>query len=72
MGVRAEQRMAVKNGQASQPDRVRWVVGLLEAGPHFRLHEDRDFLPEMVITPVGQKRSNASRPSLEGVPGSGI
>ena len=42
MGVRADMRMAVKRSQASQPDRLRWVLGLLEAGPRFRFREDKD------------------------------
>lgn len=42
MGVRADERSAVKRGQVSQPDRLRWVLGLLEAGPHFRFREDKD------------------------------
>ncbi len=41
MGVRAE-RMVLKREQASQPERVRWVLEMLEAGPHFRFREDRD------------------------------
>jgi hypothetical protein len=42
MGVRADERMMVKRGQAGQPDRVRWVLEILEAGPQFsfRKHED--------------------------------
>ncbi len=68
MSVRSDQRMAVKKGQASQADRVRWVLGLLETGPQFRLREDSDFLPEKVIAPVEEKRSNASR-LPEGRPG---
>lgn len=55
MGVRADERMAVKRGQVSQPDRVRLVLGLLEAGPHFRFREDED-VPEKVAAPVGPKR----------------
>jgi hypothetical protein len=55
MGVRADERMTVKRGQDSQPDRVRWVLGLLDTGPHFRLREDKDF-PEKVTAPVGSKR----------------
>ena len=39
---RAGERMAAKRGRASQPDRVRWVLGLLEAGPRFRFREDKD------------------------------
>jgi hypothetical protein len=65
MGVRADQRMAAKKGQASQPDRVLWVLGLLEAGPHFRLREDRDFLPEKEFAPVEPKASTAGRRSPE-------
>jgi len=47
MGVRTDERMTVKRGQDSQPDRVRWVLGLLDAGPHFRFREDKD-LPEKI------------------------
>ena len=42
MGARADERMMVRRGQAGQPDRVRWVLGILETGPHFRFREDED------------------------------
>jgi hypothetical protein len=46
MGKRADQRMVVNRSWASQPDRVRWVLEMLEAGPHFRLREAEDLFPE--------------------------
>ena len=42
MGIRAEERIVVKREQAGQSDRVRWVLEMLETGPHFRFREDRD------------------------------
>ena len=45
MGVRADERMMVKRGQAGQPERVRWVLEILETGPHCRFREDGDWAP---------------------------
>jgi hypothetical protein len=45
MGKRADERIVVNRSRASQPDRVRWVLEMLEAGPHFRFREDEDIVP---------------------------
>ncbi len=42
MGARTDERMIVKRGQAGQSDRVRWVLKILETGPHFTFREDED------------------------------
>jgi hypothetical protein len=42
MGNRADERRLINRSRASQLDRVRWVLEMLEAGPHFRFHEDED------------------------------
>ena len=44
MGKRADRRRLIKKMQASEPDRERWILEILETGPHFRMHEDEDFL----------------------------
>ena len=42
MGKRADEQRMIKRGRASQPDRVQWVLELLEVGPHFRFREDEN------------------------------
>jgi hypothetical protein len=44
MGKRADERRMIKKSQASQPDRVHWVLETLGSESHFNFaeHEDLD------------------------------
>ena len=42
MGKRADVRKMVNRSWASQPDRVRKVLEILDAGPRFRFNKGRD------------------------------